>query len=105
MRWKEYQPLVAEDAAFVAVEANLSGSRPRELFEDILEEVEEKYEKDKAGLQITHLHPLPHHPLPVLYSTYMCVNASRWSLGIPIKEALTRGFARICCSSGSFAIS
>ena len=37
--------------AYKAVEKNLSGSRPKELFEDVLEEVEEQYEHDRALLK------------------------------------------------------
>ena len=37
---QEYQPLVKKEAAYVAVDKNTSGSRPRELFEDAVEEAE-----------------------------------------------------------------
>jgi hypothetical protein len=35
-RWKEYGPSVEEDEVFMAVKANASGSRPKELFEDLI---------------------------------------------------------------------
>jgi len=48
MRWKEYVALVKEEEVYKAVEGNLSGSRPRELFEDVLEELEEEYEASRG---------------------------------------------------------
>lgn len=50
-RWKEYQPIVRKEAAYEAVEKNLSGSRPKELFQDILEEMEEAYDKNKSVMK------------------------------------------------------
>lgn len=35
-RWKEYGPTVEEDPVYVAVKKNTSGSRPKELFEDLV---------------------------------------------------------------------
>lgn len=35
-RWKEYGPSVEEEEAYVAVKKNTSGSRPKELFEDLI---------------------------------------------------------------------
>lgn len=35
-RWKEYQPLVEDSEEYLAVKKNASGSRPRELFEDLI---------------------------------------------------------------------
>lgn len=48
MRWREFQPLVASHAAYLAAERTSSGSRPKELFEDVMEEVEEAYDKAKV---------------------------------------------------------
>ncbi len=50
-RSQEYQPLVKKEAAFVAVDRNASGSRPRELFEDAVEEAEAALEADRAALE------------------------------------------------------
>eukprot|EP00210_Caulerpa_lentillifera_P005018 g4792.t1 len=47
-RWREYYELIHKDEVFKAVERNEFGSRPRELFEDVIEELEEGYEKDRA---------------------------------------------------------
>lgn len=35
-RWKEYLPSVEDDPAYAAVKKNSSGSRPKELFEDLI---------------------------------------------------------------------
>lgn len=43
--------MVEEEDVLKAVERNLQGSRPKELFEDVLEEVEEQYLKDRATLR------------------------------------------------------
>ncbi|KAK9844119.1 hypothetical protein WJX81_004940 [Elliptochloris bilobata] len=51
MRWKEYQPLVKKEAAYAAVDKNTSGSRPRELFEDAVEEAEAALELDRKALE------------------------------------------------------
>ena len=41
--------------AYVAVEKNAAGSRPKELFEDVLEEVEARFEKDRTVLKVRRL--------------------------------------------------
>ena len=48
MRWKEYGELVKREEAYLAVERCVGGSRPKELFEDLVEEMEEEYEKSKV---------------------------------------------------------
>jgi hypothetical protein len=35
-RWKEYGPSVEEEETYVAVKKNTSGSRPKELFDDLI---------------------------------------------------------------------
>jgi len=35
-RWKEYGASVEEDPVYVAAKKNTSGSRPKELFEDLI---------------------------------------------------------------------
>ncbi|KAJ9533372.1 hypothetical protein QJQ45_026392 [Haematococcus lacustris] len=50
-RWKEYAPAVKAEEAYLAVERNTQGSRPRELFEDLLEDMEAEYEKAKVVLR------------------------------------------------------
>ena len=47
---QEYQPLVKKEAAYAAVDKNTSGSRPRELFEDAVEEAEAALELDRKAL-------------------------------------------------------
>lgn len=51
MRWKDYVDNLKEEETYKAVEKNLSGSRPRELFEDIIEDAEKDFEKDRALLK------------------------------------------------------
>lgn len=46
-RWREYLPVVKEEASYEAVERNTSGSRPKELFQDILEEMEAEFAKQR----------------------------------------------------------
>jgi len=43
---------VKGEDAYVAVEKNAAGSRPKELFEDVLEEVEARFEKDRTVLKV-----------------------------------------------------
>ena len=48
---QDFYELVEHEESLKAVEKNLSGSRPKELFEDVLEEVEEQYIKDRNLLR------------------------------------------------------
>lgn len=48
MRWKDYAPHVEDTEEYQAVVKNSSGSRPRELFEDLIIEMEEEYEKARS---------------------------------------------------------
>ncbi|MEW5316690.1 MAG: hypothetical protein WDW38_008043 [Sanguina aurantia] len=50
-RWREYADVVKREEAFLTVEANTSGSRPKELFEDLIEEMEAEWDKAKALLK------------------------------------------------------
>ncbi|KAL4419958.1 hypothetical protein ABPG75_007056 [Micractinium tetrahymenae] len=50
-RWREYLPIVKEEASYEAVERNTSGSRPKELFQDVLEEMEAEYGKQRDALK------------------------------------------------------
>lgn len=43
--------LIEDEEALGAVEKNSSGSRPKDLFDDVLEEVEEVYAKDRSLLR------------------------------------------------------
>ena len=49
---QEYYEMVKQEDAYIAVEKNAAGSRPKELFEDILEEVEDRFEKDRTVLKV-----------------------------------------------------
>ena len=46
---------VKDEEAYKAVEKNLSGSRPRELFDDVVEDAEKDFEKDRTVLKVRHL--------------------------------------------------
>ena len=44
---QEYLPRIKDNDVLRAIEKNTSGSRPKELFEEILEEVDKQYETDR----------------------------------------------------------
>lgn len=48
MRWKDYASHVEDTEEYQAVVKNSSGSRPRELFEDLIIEMEEEYDKART---------------------------------------------------------
>ena len=41
-----------KEDTYIAVEKNAAGSRPKELFEDVLEEVEAAYESCRSTLRV-----------------------------------------------------
>lgn len=45
MRWREYHAMISGEPALRAVEDNLKGSRPKELFMDVIEELEQEAEE------------------------------------------------------------
>eukprot|EP01025_Chloroclados_australasicus_P047333 TRINITY_DN5283_c0_g1_i7.p1 TRINITY_DN5283_c0_g1~~TRINITY_DN5283_c0_g1_i7.p1 ORF type:complete len:329 (-),score=65.15 TRINITY_DN5283_c0_g1_i7:625-1611(-) len=55
MRWREVLDILKADEnanyILLAVEKNSGGSRPKEIFEDVLEEMEEIYERDRSFLK------------------------------------------------------
>ncbi|KAL3141198.1 hypothetical protein ABBQ38_003538 [Trebouxia sp. C0009 RCD-2024] len=51
MRWREYLPRIKDNDVLRAVEKNSSGSRPKELFEEVLEEVDKQWEADRLVLK------------------------------------------------------
>ncbi|KAK9857235.1 hypothetical protein WJX84_007848 [Apatococcus fuscideae] len=50
-KWREYFEIIRKEECLLAVEKNTSGSRPKELFEDVLEEAEEEHEKTSTVLR------------------------------------------------------
>lgn len=50
MRWKEYCSTIEDEEAYALVKKNTTGSRPRELFEDLIEDMEAEYDKAKVSL-------------------------------------------------------
>ena len=48
---QEYYEVVRKNKAYVALEGNKSGSRPKELYGDCMEEVEERFSKERASLR------------------------------------------------------
>ncbi|KAL6578467.1 hypothetical protein OROMI_010795 [Orobanche minor] len=49
--WRDYCDKVKDSEAYEAVASNISGSTPKDLFEDIVEELEKKYDEDKARIK------------------------------------------------------
>uniref|UniRef100_A0A0D9V1R2 Pre-mRNA-processing protein 40A n=1 Tax=Leersia perrieri TaxID=77586 RepID=A0A0D9V1R2_9ORYZ len=50
-RWRDYCAQVKDSHVYMAVAANSSGSMPKELFEDVMEELEKQYQDDKARIK------------------------------------------------------
>ncbi|XP_076959980.1 pre-mRNA-processing protein 40A-like isoform X1 [Bidens hawaiensis] len=50
-QWRDYCQKVKESVAYQAVASNTSGSTPRDLFEDAVEELEKKYHDDKTRVK------------------------------------------------------
>ncbi|KAL8261541.1 hypothetical protein R6Q59_025590 [Mikania micrantha] len=50
-QWRDYCQKVKESVAYQAVASNTSGSTPRDLFEDVVEELEKKYHEDKSHVK------------------------------------------------------
>lgn len=56
---QEYLPRIKDNDVLRAVEKNSSGSRPKELFEEVLEEVDKQWEADRwqaSALPALHLY-------------------------------------------------
>ncbi|CAL5209808.1 unnamed protein product [Lathyrus oleraceus] len=51
--WRDYHSQVKELPAYLAVASNTSGSTPKELFEDLAEELEKQYQEDKSQIKDT----------------------------------------------------
>ncbi|KAG8051735.1 hypothetical protein GUJ93_ZPchr0001g29805, partial [Zizania palustris] len=50
-RWRDYCVQVKDSHVYLAVASNTSGSMPKELFEDLMEELEKQYQDDKARIK------------------------------------------------------
>ncbi|KAI7731630.1 hypothetical protein M8C21_015716 [Ambrosia artemisiifolia] len=50
-QWRDYCQKVKESVAYQAVASNTSGSTPRDLFEDVVEELDKKYHEDKTRVK------------------------------------------------------
>jgi pre-mRNA-processing factor 40 len=48
---QEYLAIIGKESALIACEKNTKGSRPKELFEDALEDAQAQYEKDKSAIK------------------------------------------------------
>ncbi|KQK17847.1 pre-mRNA-processing protein 40A [Brachypodium distachyon] len=46
--WRDYCAQVKDSRAYLAVASNMSGSMPKELFEDVIEELDKQYQDDKT---------------------------------------------------------
>jgi pre-mRNA-processing factor 40 len=49
--WPRYRESVRKEPEYLSLASNTSGSRPKELFLDVLADIEEAYSKDKAKLK------------------------------------------------------
>ncbi|CAN4084963.1 unnamed protein product [Withania somnifera] len=49
--WRDYCQMVKESMAYQAVASNTSGSTPKDLFEDVAEELEKQYHEDKIRVK------------------------------------------------------
>ncbi|KAE8008160.1 hypothetical protein FH972_004700 [Carpinus fangiana] len=49
--WRDYGVKIKDLPAYLAVASNTSGSTPKELFEDVLEELEKLYHEDKTRIK------------------------------------------------------
>ncbi|KAK3160963.1 hypothetical protein QOZ80_1BG0069460 [Eleusine coracana subsp. coracana] len=50
-RWRDYCTQIKDSHAYLAVASNTSGSTPKELFEDVMEELEKQYQVDKSQVK------------------------------------------------------
>lgn len=49
--WRDYCMMVKDSPQFVAVASNTSGSTPKDLFEDVAEELQKQYQDDKVRVK------------------------------------------------------
>ncbi|XP_022763536.1 pre-mRNA-processing protein 40A-like isoform X2 [Durio zibethinus] len=49
--WRDYCMMVKDSAPFVAVASNTAGSTPKDLFEDVAEELQKQYHDDKVRVK------------------------------------------------------
>ncbi|XP_021714834.1 pre-mRNA-processing protein 40A-like isoform X1 [Chenopodium quinoa] len=49
--WRDYCAKVKESPAYLAVARNISGSTPKDLFEDVVDELENQYHDDKSRIK------------------------------------------------------
>lgn len=50
-QWRDYCQKVKESVAYQAVASNTSGSTPKDLYEDVVEELDKKYHEDKTRVK------------------------------------------------------
>ncbi|KAL5223042.1 hypothetical protein ABZP36_027755 [Zizania latifolia] len=50
-RWRDYCAQVKDSHAYLAVASNTSGSMPKELFEDVMEELEKQFQDEKTRIK------------------------------------------------------
>ncbi|CAM8979235.1 unnamed protein product [Rhodiola kirilowii] len=50
-QWRDYCMKVKESLPYMAVASNTSGSTPKDLFEDVIEELQDKYHEDKTRIK------------------------------------------------------
>jgi pre-mRNA-processing factor 40 len=52
-RWRSFEPKLKEEDSYQAVTSNQEGSRPRELFEDLLEQLSSEVEEYRQSVEVT----------------------------------------------------
>jgi pre-mRNA-processing factor 40 len=50
-RWRDYCSQIKDSQAYLAVASNTSGSTPKELFDDVIEELDKQYLDDKTRVK------------------------------------------------------
>lgn len=50
-RWRDYCAQIKDSQDYLAVASNTSGSTPRELFDDVIEELEKQYQDDRTQIK------------------------------------------------------
>ncbi|ONM41688.1 Pre-mRNA-processing protein 40A, partial [Zea mays] len=50
-RWRDYCAQIKDSQSYLAVASNTSGSTPKELFDDVIEELDKQYQEDKTQIK------------------------------------------------------
>lgn len=50
-KWRKYRDIIRKEYEFLCMETNLSGSRPRELFADVLSDLNDRFNQDAVKVK------------------------------------------------------